>query len=82
MGDRVMIMGTLLVLGILVCVFGLVSSFVLVRRQQSRNQELDKGISQATVKHPVTANPLLIAYIVIPLLAILLAMVWIFFTQA
>jgi hypothetical protein len=72
-------MKILFYLGAIVCVFSVIISFILIRKQQSK--EFDKGMSQTTVKHPVIANPMLIVYLFFPVLVILGAMIWLYFTE-
>jgi hypothetical protein len=60
-------------------VYSLIVSFNVMRKQQSK--ELDKGISQTTIKHPIIANPMLIVYLLFPPVVILGAMIWLYFTE-
>jgi NADH:ubiquinone oxidoreductase subunit 6 (subunit J) len=72
-------MKILFYLGAVICVFSTIISFILIRKQQ--NKELDKEMSQTTVNHPVIANSMLIAYLLFPVLVILGAMIWLYFTK-
>jgi len=69
----------LVYLGAIVCVVWGVVSIVIIRKQQGK--EYDKGTSQTTVKHPIIANPILIAYIVFPILVIVGGLIWLYFTE-
>jgi hypothetical protein len=73
------VMTLLFYLGAAVCVYALVISFILIRKQQ--NKELDKGMNPTTVKHPIIANPMIIGYVITPILIIVGAMIWLFFTE-
>ncbi|MBD3919055.1 hypothetical protein H8B09_09840 [Paenibacillus sp. PR3] len=70
----------LAILGIAACVYGAVSSTIIVRKQKAH--VLDKKLSLKTVKHPVSANPIFIYYVIAPVLAIVIAMVLIYLTQS
>lgn len=72
-------MTILFILGAIVCVTSLIGSVIIMRKQQSK--ELDKGMSQVTVKHPIIANPMLIVYLLFPPLVILGGMIWLYFTE-
>ncbi len=59
----------LIVICAVVVAFSLVSSFVMIRRQQ--NRELDEGLNKTTTKHPILANPILIMYVLFPIFVVL-----------
>lgn len=67
----------LLILGFLVCLFSLIISFVLIRRQ--KDKELDKGMNLTSVRHPVVANPIIIAYVLFPVTLILGGIIWMYY---
>lgn len=67
----------LLILGFLVCIFSLIISFVLIRRQ--KDKELDKGMNLTSVRHPVVANPIIIAYVLFPVTLILGGIIWMYY---
>jgi hypothetical protein len=51
-------------------IFSGVVSFVLMRKQQKN--ELDKGMNETSVKHPILANPVLLAYLLLPIVGVIL----------
>jgi hypothetical protein len=51
-------------------IFSGVVSFVLMRKQQKN--ELDKGMNETSVKHPILANPILLAYLLLPIVGVIL----------
>ncbi|TMV46673.1 hypothetical protein FE783_25530 [Paenibacillus mesophilus] len=53
---------------VIVSAFGLVASIVLNMRQQ-RHQH-DRGTNDATAKHPFMANPIIIAYVLFPIVIV------------
>lgn len=65
---------TLIALAAVVCVISAVASFMLARRQQ--NKEFDKNADPNTVKHPVMANPMLILYVLFPIVLVAGAVIW------
>jgi hypothetical protein len=67
-------------LGIAACVYGLIASIIIMRKHKS--SVLDKGASLTTVKHPVIANPIFIYYVIAPVLAIVVAMIWIYVAES
>lgn len=71
----------LFILGAAAVVYLLVGSIALFRKQQRSNSTLDKGAAMNTVKHPVAGNPIFILYLTLPLLAVVLAIIWIAVTQ-
>ncbi|MFC5651936.1 hypothetical protein ACFPYJ_23010 [Paenibacillus solisilvae] len=69
----------LIILAGAVCVFSLVSSIYYIRKQESK--ELDKSINLSTVKHSIIGNPALIAYLALPIIIILGAIILSFFKK-
>ncbi|MCP1310416.1 hypothetical protein [Paenibacillus tyrfis] len=65
---------TLIALAAVVCVISAAASFMLARRQQ--NKEFDKNTDPNTVKHPVMANPMLILYVLFPIVLVAGAVIW------
>ncbi|MBP1157201.1 ABC-type Fe3+ transport system permease subunit [Paenibacillus sp. PvR052] len=59
----------LLSLAFIVCIVSLIWSLATIRKQ--RNKELDKGLNPTTVKHQILANPILIAYVLFPIVVAL-----------
>ncbi len=55
----------LILLGIIILAWSLVMSFVIRRRRQG---ERDDGVDGTVVKHPVTLNPIFLAYAIAPIL--------------
>jgi TRAP-type C4-dicarboxylate transport system permease small subunit len=51
-------------------IFSGILSIVLIRKQQKN--ELDKGMNATTVKHPILANPMLLAYLLLPIAGVIL----------
>ncbi|KPV59781.1 hypothetical protein QJ48_09345 [Paenibacillus sp. A3] len=60
-----------------VCVISTAASFMLARRQQ--NKEFDKNADPTAVKHPVMANPMLIVYVLFPIVLAAGAVIWSFY---
>ncbi|WP_378127762.1 hypothetical protein [Cohnella boryungensis] len=69
------------ILGAAACVYLLVASIVIVRKQHMKNTTLDKDASLTTVKHPIIANPIFIFYVIVPVVTIAIAMILIFLTK-
>ncbi|RUS47924.1 hypothetical protein [Cohnella sp. AR92] len=69
----------LLIIAAAVCVFSLISSIYFINKQGGK--ELDKSIHSGTVRHPIAANPMVIAYWVFPIVVILGAIVLAMFTR-
>ena len=67
----------LIILAAAVCVFSLISSIYYIRKQEGK--ALDKSINLSTVKHPIVGNPVLIAYLALPIIIILGAIIMSFF---
>ncbi|REE91508.1 hypothetical protein A8990_10415 [Paenibacillus taihuensis] len=67
------------VLIVAICLFALISSIYFIRKQQ--NKALDKSASMAAVRHPVIANPIVIAYFVFPVVVIIGAILWAIFIR-
>lgn len=59
----------LLILALIVCVAALFWSLAVIRKQQ--HHELDKGLNETTAKHPIMANPILISYVLFPVILVL-----------
>ncbi|MFB6364681.1 hypothetical protein ACFCP7_11510 [Paenibacillus elgii] len=72
-------LNTLIALAAIVCVISTVASFVLARRQQ--NKEFDKNTDPTTVKHPVMANPMLIVYVLFPIVLVAGAVIWSYYSK-
>ena len=69
-------------LGVAVLIVGTFYSVAIMRREQHR--EMDKGAdgnAAASVRHPISSNPILVLYIVIPIAAIVGGIIWILFSQ-
>ena len=69
-------------LGIVVLIVGTVYSVSVMRREQHR--ELDRGaddMAAASVRHPISSNPILVLYIIIPVAAIVGGIIWVLFSQ-
>lgn len=64
---------TLILIGVIVCVLSLVFSVSIIRKQQ--NNVWNKQ-DNPTVKHPIIANPIIIAYILFPIIVIVGAIIW------
>jgi hypothetical protein len=64
------ILTLLLILAGIIIVGGTILSVIVVRKQ--RHHIDDRGSSQTTVKHKILANPILMAYILFPLVLMLL----------
>ncbi|MCR8645747.1 hypothetical protein NV379_24200 [Paenibacillus sp. N1-5-1-14] len=60
-------------LAVLVCAAGLYITWKTVRRQEQ--QDMDQGVSQTRVKHPILANPIFYAYVLFPILVLIGAVV-------
>ncbi len=73
-----MMINILIVLGCIVSVFALVYSISIMRRQE--NKEMNRQ-SNATVRHPYLANPIVIAYVLFPIIIIVGAMIWLLFRE-
>lgn len=58
---------------ILVAIFLICAAIfsVLIRKKQEKH-ELDKGMNATTAKHPFLANPILLAYLLLPVTAVIL----------
>lgn len=69
----------LLLLAFIVCVLSLIWSLSAIRKQQ--NKELDKGLNPTTVKHQILANPILIAFILFPIVLGLGAVIVMYFNR-
>lgn len=69
-------MSVLMIIGAAILVFGAIISVITIRRQQEHQQELDKGASSTTVKHPWVANPIFIVYLLFPVVVIVGAIIW------
>lgn len=54
---------------VIVSAFGLVASIALGRRQQRR--QYDRSTNDTTAKHPFMANPIVIAYVLFPIVIII-----------
>ncbi|WP_166238515.1 hypothetical protein [Paenibacillus turpanensis] len=64
----------LLVLVFAVIFFGAIGSYGIMRRQQ--HHELDKDSNNMVAKHPARANPIVYAYIAVPIIIALITIVW------
>lgn len=69
----------LLILALIVCVVSLIWSVAVIRRQQ--HKELDKGMNETTIKHPILANPILIAYVLFPIVLVLGAVLYMYLNR-
>ncbi|TDF92802.1 hypothetical protein [Paenibacillus piri] len=67
----------LLGIAAIVCIFAFIVSAVVIKKQE--NQEYDKGMNHLTRKHNIIANPILIAYVLFPLVIVLGAAVLIYY---
>ncbi|MEF3305529.1 hypothetical protein [Paenibacillus sp. GYB003] len=63
---------------VLITAIGLVLSFVLNRRQQKRTY--DGGTNETTAKHPFLANPIVIAYVLFPVVIVIGAIILMFYS--
>lgn len=72
-----MLMG-LLGLAFCVCVFSLIYSFIVIRKQR---KALDKGMDFTSVRHPILANPMIIVYIAFPIAALLGGFLWMYYVK-
>jgi hypothetical protein len=64
----------LLILAAIVCVYSLVASLAIIGRQQRK--ELDKGMNETAVRHPVAANPIVLVYLFFPIAVVIGAILW------
>ncbi|MEK8128796.1 hypothetical protein WMW72_12855 [Paenibacillus filicis] len=71
-------LGILLSIALVVCVFSLIITFVIMKKQQ--NKELDKSMNLTTAKHPFIANPIIIAYVLFPIVLILGGILWMYYS--
>jgi len=69
----------LLIAALIVCVVALIWSLIAIRNQQ--HKELDKGMNETTIKHPILANPILIANILFPIILALGAILVMYLTR-
>ncbi|MED4600834.1 hypothetical protein P9314_08965 [Paenibacillus validus] len=67
----------LLSLAYLIIVISLIASIVLIRRQ--RTKEMDKGVNPTSVKHYFIANPMMIAYVLFPIVLAIGAAIWMYY---
>jgi hypothetical protein len=63
----------LAIVGVAIVVIGSFYSVIVMRKQQ--NSEFDKDAPRFAVEHPVTRNPTIIMYIVIPVVTIFLGII-------
>ncbi|NHN33678.1 hypothetical protein [Paenibacillus agricola] len=61
-----------LLLGLATLIIGVIVTAAIVRKQNTQDHEYDKGIHSQVRKHNIVANPILIAYILIPIAGVLL----------
>jgi len=61
-------------LGMATIIIGVIVTAVIVRKQKV--QEYDKGIHSAVRKHNMVANPILIAYVMIPIIVGILLVIY------
>jgi hypothetical protein len=54
---------------VIVSAFGLIASLMMNKRLQHR--EYDRGTNKTTAKHPFLANPIVIAYVVFPVVLLI-----------
>ena len=67
-------------LGVVVLVAGTLYTMRIVQREQA--QVVDKGADPAArARHPFTANPILVLYIIIPVAAIVGGVIWVVSSQ-
>jgi hypothetical protein len=70
----------LLCLSIIVFVYAMYLTSIVNKKQ--KNKELDKGMNLNSVKHPFIANPMLIAYVVTPILVVIGAIIWLMLMES
>ena len=56
---------------VIIAGIGLVLSVTMNKRQQKR--EFDRNTNETTAKHPFMANPIVIAYVLFPVMAVIAA---------
>ncbi|WP_419874865.1 hypothetical protein [Candidatus Pristimantibacillus sp. PTI5] len=66
----------LIFLVVVVGIYSIVMSVTLIRKQQRQKSVLDKGIHPNAVKHPVIGNPIVILYLVFPIVVVVGAIIW------
>jgi heme/copper-type cytochrome/quinol oxidase subunit 2 len=74
-----MYINILILLAVIVGIYSLVISVTLIRKQQRQKNELDRGIHSNAVKHPVIGNPIVIFYLLFPIVVVVGAILWGFF---
>lgn len=67
----------LLAAACIISVIALIVSIVLIRKQQ--NKEMDKGMNVTSVKHYFIANPIIIAYVLFPIVLVIGAVLWAYY---
>jgi len=67
----------LLVIAAIVLVIGAGLTYKIARKQ--RKNVVDRGVSEATVKHKIVANPIFIAYVIFPIVIVIGAVLVMYF---
>ncbi|WP_168118657.1 hypothetical protein [Paenibacillus sp. HB172176] len=71
------------ILGAAAVLYGIIATYFIGRRHNEKSSSaLDKGASMTTVRHPVLANPILILYVAVPIIALLLGMLAVYLTKS
>jgi C4-dicarboxylate transporter len=63
----------LLSIMIIILIFAVIITVVMIRKQQKN--ELDKGMNATSVKHSIIANPMILAYLLLPIMGVILILI-------
>ncbi|WP_442603643.1 hypothetical protein [Paenibacillus sp. KN14-4R] len=67
----------IMVVALVIAAFGFVITWKTIRRKEQ--EEMDRGISQTRVKHPILANPIFYAYVLFPIAVFIGAVVILYY---
>jgi len=67
----------LIILAMLVLLGGAFFSVFIIRVQ--KNRELDRGLNPISIKHPLLANPILISYVLFPIVLLILVVIALYY---
>ncbi|MFM1655351.1 hypothetical protein ACI7RC_25125 [Brevibacillus sp. B_LB10_24] len=77
MGKLPTVMIVLLLFAAVVVVIGFILSLMTIRKQQ--HHEVDQGTNRTILRHPVMANPVLLAYILFPIVVVIGVVVYLYY---